>query len=248
MKTSLIVPLYNEEARIGRTLPYMAAYATQRWGPQAEIIGVDDGSTDATTFRWAEAVATVRSRFPDTALCHIHLMQHSRNRGKGAAVRTGMLAAHGTTRVFLDADLSAPVTLWGEMDAILTRTDPPALVVGSRWMPGAHFVVPPPLYRQMMSRAFNVLLRWQTHLPYRDTQCGAKGFTAASARALFGTLRNDGFIFDVELLLRAQRTGLTVQEIPVEWTDQRGSTVHAWRDSWAMLWAARELVQVGEGG
>lgn len=246
MKTSLVVPLYNEAARIRCTLPRIIVYANRLWGPAAEIIGVNDGSTDETVACWQQAIAEAHHDAPASMQCTIRLLHHPHNQGKGAAVRTGILSATGSTRIFLDADLSTPVTMWGTMEAALTGLHAPDVIMASRWIPASRFVVPQPLYRQAMSRTFNALLRWQTGLPYRDTQCGAKGFTATSADALFTPLRSDGFIFDVEVLLHATQSGMTVHEVPVAWTDQRGSTVHAWRDSWQMFWAARHLARQAE--
>ncbi len=200
MTYSFIIPAYNEESAIAEAIAAVLAYA-DRLG-DAELVVVDDGSTDATAAR----VAAVR----DPRLRLIRLPQ---NRGKGAAVRAGMLAAAGEWRIFLDADLSTRPEEFESFRPHLAAAD---VLVGSRAVPGARIAVRQPFWREQGGRVFNRAVQLLLDLPIRDTQCGFKCFSARAVPA-FAETRTDGWAFDAEVLVRAHRGGLRVRELPVAW-------------------------------
>lgn len=218
---SVVVPAYNEEARLPSTLEAIRAHLS---GRRYEIIVVDDGSSDRT--------AEVAGEFG----CRV--VRHPRNLGKGAAVRTGVLASRGDLVLVTDADLAAPVTELPKLEAALERGAD--VVIGSREAPGAR-VRRASLKRKLAGKLFNLLVRLLTGLPYRDTQCGFKLFRGEVARALFSRAACGGYCFDVEVLLLAREMGFRVEEVGVSWTDVPGSKVRLLRDGWMMF---RELVEV----
>lgn len=208
---SIVIPAYNEAAAIEETLERVRAYLVRQGGP-FEIIVVDDGSSDAT----ADIVDRLSSN--DS---RIKPIRHEKNRGKGAAVRTGLIAASGPTALFLDADLSAPPEAVGQLLIELSDHD---LVIGSRYVEGAVIAQRQPFRRRAASRAFNVLVRLMFSLPFRDTQCGCKAL-GPEALAVARGLDTDGWAFDVELLARAQKNGLRIAEIGIPWNDKGRSRV-----------------------
>jgi len=217
---SLVIPAYNEENRIGHTLATVRDYfAGQDY--DGEIIVVDDGSRDGTS-------AVVRESFPD-----VRLLSYEPNRGKGHAVRTGMLAAAGAFRVFYDADASTPI---GELEKLWPEFDAGAdIVIGSRALPDSEVLVHQSWWRENMGRAFNRLLRLCRLTRFPDTQCGFKGFTAAAAERVFPRQTITGFGFDAELLYIAQRRGLRVRQVPVRWADCPHTRLNAATDSLRMF-------------
>jgi glycosyltransferase involved in cell wall biosynthesis len=222
---SVVIPAFNEEARIGETLrltiEYLAAHA-----PAAELIVVNDGSTDGTsgTARAALLGANIRTE----------LLENSPNRGKGAAVRRGLLAARQPIALFFDADLSTPLQ---EIPKLIEPIDAGDVDVafGSRALDRRLIGNRQPWRREQGGRVFNLLVRLSTGLPFWDTQCGCKAFRMEVCRALIEEAHLDGFAFDVELLLLAQRAGLRLREIPVHWNHHEGSKVDFMRDSMRML-------------
>ena len=237
---SVVLPAFNEEVRIGPALERLreglrgaAAEAGQDGIPDVELVVVDDGSTDAT----AEAA---RRHGADQVLVL------PANRGKGAAVRAGMLAARGRSLVFTDADLayspSQLLRLWREVEAGWD------VVIGSRRHVETTTLVRARRLREVSGRLFNVLSRVVLLHRYLDTQCGLKAFGADAARVLFGRARVEGFAFDVELLYLAQRYGLSLREVPVELANTDTSTVRLLRDAPVMvrdLWRVRRWGAMG---
>lgn len=215
---SVVIPAYNEEKSIAR-----AVRETRRvfrlYRKPFEIIVVDDGSRDATR----EIVRGIQTKIPE-----LILIRHRANLGKGAAVRTGSLAARGEHILFLDADLATHPSEFTKFRPHLADHD---VLIGSRRVAGAEISVPQPAYRHLLGRLFNLAVRRYVGLPYRDTQCGFKVFSRP-AKALFLLQRSGGWVFDVELLKRARERGLRIKEIPVTWNDGRDTRVrldHAWR-------------------
>jgi dolichyl-phosphate beta-glucosyltransferase len=221
VELSVVIPAYNEARRLGPTLDRIAAYLGGR-GVDHEIVVVDDGSTDAT----AELVAG----HPALGL---RLVRQPENRGKGAALRAGVAAAAGTRVLLTDADLSTPIA---DLELLEPRLAAGAdLVLGSRAAAGARIDRHQPLYRELMGKTFNKIVRLLGVRGVADTQCGFKLLTGAAARDLFPRLTIDGFAWDVELVWLARRRGWRVEEVGVSWADSADSRVHPVRDSAAML-------------
>jgi dolichyl-phosphate beta-glucosyltransferase len=226
---SIVIPAYNEEKRIGASLEKIVAYLAGR--PfTAELVAVDDGSTDRTAGVVRE---TLEGRIP------YRLIRFDANHGKGAAVKAGVLASAGRAVLFTDADLSTPIE---ELDKFLPRLDEGYdVVIGSRAIPGCDIRVPQARPRQAMGKFFNRLVRLFVMKGCRDTQCGFKLFRREAALDLFSRLGTSGFAFDVEVLLLARKLGCRVAEVPVVWCDSPPSRVRMVRSSWQML---RELMTI----
>jgi len=230
---SVVIPCYNEAERLPATLGAYLAHLSRAPG-EVEVLVVDDGSTDAT-LAVADAAAGGDPR--------VRVIRTQPNRGKGFAVRTGMLAAEGDRVVFTDADGSygpeqvdrVVSALAGDPVAIGTR-DPDAATAG--------------VTRRVASLVFNLAMRGLLGLPFRDTQCGLKGFRRDAARAVFSRARLDGFAFDAEALLLAGRLGLAVAEVPVRAQQRPGSKVRVLADGrrmLAQLWAIRRVAGINGG-
>jgi len=231
---SVVIPCFNEAARIGATLRVTLDYLTAN-APESELIVVNDGSTDGTGTIAREILAETNVA--------TRLLENFPNRGKGAAVRSGLLAARKPIGLFSDADLSTPLT---ETPKLI---DPIAngeidIAVGSRALDRSLIGIHQPWRREQGGRVFNVLVRVATGLPFWDTQCGFKAFRLEVCRPILEAARVDGFAFDVELLLLAQRAGLRIREIPVRWNHAQGSKVSFLRDSLRML---REVIVLRTG-
>jgi dolichyl-phosphate beta-glucosyltransferase len=220
----VVVPVWNEEQRIGATLTALMAHAATI-DVDVCITVVDNGSVDWTT----EVVHRIAAQRPENVT--IRLLGCSRQ-GKGAAVRRGMRASTARWVGFCDADLATPPET---LDAVLgeLRAGHP-VVIGSRRCPGADLVVRQPALRRMGSAGFRLLTRRMAG-GVRDSQCGFKFFTAAAAEAVFSRSVVNGFSFDVELLGIAARLGLTIREVPVAWSDQDGSSFNIWVDGHRVL-------------
>jgi dolichyl-phosphate beta-glucosyltransferase len=236
VRWSVIIPAFNEVARLPPYLDEVVGFFDGRGEPY-EVLVVDDGSTDAT----ADTVRALAARHSA-----LRLIALDRNRGKGAAVRAGMLAATGEFRLFTDADGATPI---GE----LKRLEPPLLagahvVVGSRVLLDPGVAVRARPHRIAAGRVFNWVVARLGLRGIADSQCGFKAFTGPAARALFGDLETTGFGFDVELLLRAQKAGYRVVEVAVNWADQAGSKVGVLTTSPGMLvQIIRARIRVGAG-
>lgn len=215
---SIVIPAFNEAARITPTLLSTLGYLAER-GVAGEVLVVDDGSTDETSAvvgGMAAADARLRLiRLPD-------------NRGKGYAVRTGVANAAGDRVLFADADGATPI---GELARLERELDAGAdVAIGSRAVAASGVEVDAKLGRRIAGRIFHRVVRMCGVRGVADTQCGFKLFTAAAARDLFPRLRLTGLAFDVELLLAAQRRDMRIAEVPVNWTHQPGSKVRVVRD------------------
>lgn len=202
---SLVVPAYNEVRRLPASLRAMRVHLDAQ--PDAyEVIVVDDGSADGT----AAAAQEIAADWPELSVLRL-----PRNRGKGAAVRAGMLRATGAYRAFSDADLSTPMDELGGLRAHVHGHC--QIAIASRDLPDSLIQVHQPAWRELMGRAYNLLLRLTLLPGIRDTQCGFKVFTDVAAQACFEPLETMRFGFDVEVLLRARRLGFEVAEVPVRW-------------------------------
>jgi len=218
--TSVVVPAFNEAQRIGPTLERILAYFERR-SPPAEIVVVDDGSSDGT--------AEVAARFTPRG---VRLVRLPRNRGKGAALRAGVAATSGDAVLLTDADLSTPIEELERLEAALADAE---LVLGSRAVAGSRITRRQPWHREWMGRSFNRLIRTLGVTSLHDTQCGFKLLRGDVARRLFAELTVDRFAYDVELVWLARRRGFRVVEIGVAWHDSPASKVHPVRDAASML-------------
>ena len=220
---SVVIPAYNEGERIEATLGRLTEYLAKNF-PRFELIVVDDGSGDDT----ADKVKRAAETNP-----HIALISYSPNRGKGFAVRQGMLRAANDAVLFTDADLSTPVEEIAMALRELARGFP--VVIASRRHPDSTIAARQSRAREMIGRIFNALVRLMLGLPYQDTQCGFKCFTRSAAKEVFGRARIDTFSFDVEVLLIAKTLGYAIKEISVRWTNAPGSKVRPLRDALTIL-------------
>ena len=235
MKLSVIIPAYNEEKRIRKTISRLSAYLKKHF-PENEIIIVDDGSTDRTYAILKE----LQANRPDLKLFH-----YEPNQGKGFAVKQGVYQSSGGIVVFTDADLSTPVFEIKRFVTLMKEKNVPVLI-GSRSIPGASIKIRQPFYRESMGKVFNCFVRLLTPIRFRDTQCGFKMFRRDAAEKIFAETRQSGFTFDVEVLLLARKFGFQTMEIPVTWINNRRSKVNPVSDSWAMfrdLWRLRKSWQ-----
>jgi len=222
---SVVIPAFNEADRIGETIRLTLRYLAEV-APGAELIVVNDGSTDATSAIAREALSA--------STIETQLLDNFPNRGKGAAVQRGLLAAHKPIGLFFDADLSTPL---GEIPKLI---EPIAngqvdVAFGSRALDRDLIGHHQPWRREQGGRVFNLIVRAATGLPFWDTQCGFKAFRLDVCRPILQSARVIGFAFDVELLYLAHRAGLRLREIPVRWNHQEGSKIRFVRDSLRML-------------
>ena len=226
---SVAVPCFNEAARIGETVRATLDYLSAE-SPEAELIVVNDGSTDATPtiIRKALSGAKIQTR----------LLENFPNRGKGAAVRTGLLAATKPIGLFFDADLSTPLSEIPKVIEPIANGDVD-LAFGSRALDRKLIGVHQPWRREEAGRVFNLIVRLATGMPFWDTQCGFKAFRIDVCRSILEKAHTIGFAFDVELLFLAYRAGLRLREVPVRWNHAEGSKVRVIHDSLRML---REVI------
>lgn len=228
---SLVIPCYNEGARLGRLWQGLTAFAAQ-WPGRFEVVIVDDGSTegDLKDIEHMPGYAAMADK--------IQLIRQA-NTGKGGALKTGVMAAQGDYILTLDADMATePIELvrWWEQRAGFFERE---IFIGSREMPQSD--VTDSYMRRVVGRIFNGLIRIMTGLPYRDTQCGFKLYPRTIALDLFSALRTMGWAHDVELLLRANRMGVAVVQMPIVWNAIPGSKISVMRDSVLMF---KELLRI----
>jgi len=225
MDLSIVIPAFNEAARIGPTLEAIRAFL-QGSGLRAEILVVDDGSSDDTAGR-------VRERMSD--IPGLRLLSNGRNRGKGFSIRHGFCESRGTFVLLTDADLSTPIE---EMDRLLhaVRQTGCGIATGSRALDPSRVKVRQGRLRETLGKGFNLAVRGLTGLPIRDTQCGFKLLDRQALLPVFRMARVDRFSYDVEILYLARRRRIRIAEIPVIWRNSPQSRVRILLDPLQMLW------------
>ena len=236
MKTniSIIIPAFNEETRLGQTLRAILAYFKEaNLPPAAEIIVVDDGSTDRTS-------RVAQRAFAEFPQIESKVIRYERNRGKGFAVKTGLMRAEGQIALFSDADLSTPIE---ELHKLIEPIEKGEYDVtfGSRALDRNLIEKHQSWRREQSGKIFNLMVRGLTGLPFWDTQCGFKAFRMSKFRPLLGMMGIERFGFDVEFLFVANYRRLRLKEIPVRWKHCEGSKINVFRDSQKMF---REINQI----
>lgn len=223
---SLVIPAYNEAQRLPPTLEKLAEFCATLSFPH-EVLVVVERSTDGT-LAIANAFAAQQA--------HFRVIDNAVHRGKGFAVRSGMRRARGAHVFYMDADLSVPLQ---EVHGFLAHFEAHPeidVLVGNRQHARSRITQRQTRLREHMGKVFNRVLQTLALHPLRDTQCGFKAFRGRVARTIFSVQQLDGFAFDVEVLLLAERLGCKVADLPVEWINSPESKVHIVRDSLAMLW------------
>ena len=220
---SIVIPAYNETARLGATLEKVLSYVRAReW--DAEVIVVNDGSRDDT----ADIVRSFSAKDPA-----LRLVENPGNRGKGYSVRNGMLHARGRVVLFSDADLSSPIE---EAPKLFQALEEGAdIAIGSRWLRAETQTQRQPLHRQFFGRIFNLLLRLSLGLQFKDTQCGFKAFRRPAVQAIFPLQRIERWGFDPEILFLARKFKFKVREVPVAWGHSGGTRIHPLVDGSRMV-------------
>jgi glycosyltransferase involved in cell wall biosynthesis len=223
LQYSIVIPAYNEEARIGATLErVMSCVQARNWA--AEVLVVNDGSADRT----AAIVSEAARRY-----ANLRLIENGVNRGKGYSVRNGILQARGEIVMFTDADLSAPMEEAERLFAAIRQGAD--IAIGSRWLDRSRQTLRQPIYRRFFGRCFNLLTRMVMDLPLADTQCGFKAFRCEVARTIFSRQQIERWGFDPEILYIALRRGYKVREVPVTWGHDERSRISYLKDGLKML-------------
>jgi glycosyltransferase involved in cell wall biosynthesis len=228
---SIIIPSYNEEKRLPETLRQIASYLGASKN-EAEVIVVDDGSSDGT----AEVAQSFAGQVPG-----LRVLSNGVNRGKGFSVRRGMREARGRIVLFTDADLSAPIA---EADKLLGALATADVAIGSRSLDRSLIEVHESAFREFAGIVFNKIVRVLLRLPFVDTQCGFKAFVRERCQIIFLQQRIERFGFDPELLYLARHHGLRTVEIPVRWSHSPNTRVNMLRDS-ALMFAEVLLIRWG---
>ena len=231
-KLSIVVPAYNEAARLGATLPKILAYLNAG-SAKSELIVVDDGSEDDTA-------AVAEKALEESGGVETRLLRYEKNRGKGYAVRLGLMAASANIVLFSDADLSTPITEVPKLVDPIRRGECD-LTFGSRALDRRLIGVHQPWRREQSGRVFNLIVRVATGLPFWDTQCGFKAFRMSVCRPLIEVAHIDRFGFDVELIYLAHLARLRLREIPVRWDHDPSSKISLMRDSLRMFDEVRRI-------
>ena len=220
---SIVIPAYNESARIPATLRSVVECVRANQWP-AEVIVVNDGSIDST----AQVVRDFSLQAPE-----VRLLENPGNRGKGYSVRAGILRAQGEIVMFTDADLSAPMEEAERLFAAIANGAD--IAIGSRWVESSRQTARQPLYRQLFGRCFNLVCRMVMNLPFADTQCGFKAFTRTAAQTVFQLQTIERWGFDPEILFIAIKRGFRIVEVPVSWAHDERSRISYLRDGIQML-------------
>jgi len=226
---STVIPAYNEEKRIGKTLDGMFEFLTAK-SFSTEILVVDDGSTDRTS----DVVKSYKGRKID-----LELIGYEKNRGKGFAIKTGMLAARGEYALFTDADMSTPIEMLDRFEPHMKESTD--VIIGTRKTTGAYVAKHQPFYRENMGKVFTWLSNRLLGLDTTDFTCGFKCFHRRTIEPVFGNQRIDGWGYDTEIIFIARRKGFRITEVPVTWYNDEATRVKLWKNVFTCL---AELYQI----
>lgn len=224
MTLSIIIPAFNESLRLPPYLQSIRQYSAERFGTDYEVIVVDDGSSDDLP----DKLNSLARDWPQ-----LQTANHPENMGKGAAVRTGILAAAGDLILFADADGATPIE--EEHRLRLAIEGGADVAVGSRLVDAEGVVRQRTPGRALIGRAFARLARGVLAVPVRDSQCGFKMFRQQAGKHLFRLSREHGYLFDLEILMMAQKFGYEIAEVPINWSDQPGSRLNMRREGRKIL-------------
>ncbi len=227
MDLSIVIPAYNEEKRLGGSLEKIIPYLDSL-NLNYEIIVVNDGSKDKTT--------EVANQFKDKT--NLRVIENKINRGKGFSVKNGIMNAKYDYVLFTDSDLATPID---ELDILLENINDNDIVIASRTLEDSEIIVNQPFYRQIMGKTFPLMVRVIAVRGISDTQCGFKLFKTDVIQNIIKHQTIDRFGFDVELLFLAKKMRYKIKEVPVQWVDQEGSTLHPIKDGYSMF---KELLKV----
>ena len=226
---SIVIPAYNEGARIENALERVLSCVAER-GWNAEVLVVDDGSSDSTpeiVRRWMQTHS------------NLQLIHNDGNRGKGYSVRNGLLQAAGRIVMFTDADLSSPIE---EAERLFATLEQGAdVAIGSRWLDRQRQTIHQPLYRRFFGRCFNWVTRKVIGLPFKDTQCGFKAFKREAAQTIFRLQTIERWGFDPEILFIARKLKYRIVEVPVTWGHDERSRISYLKDGMKMLEEMAEI-------
>ena len=225
-EVSIVIPAYNENERLGEPLQKILRYVSDT-KLNAELIVVDDGSSDATARIAEETFAT-------TPAIPAQVIKYDKNRGKGFAVKTGLRAANADVALFTDADLSTPIEELTKLTGPIIAGEVD-VAFGSRALDRSLIGTHQPWRREQGGRVMNLIIKTMSGLQFVDTQCGFKAFNMQKFGPLLDLMTIDRFGFDVEFLFVAQHNGLRLKEIPVRWNDVAGSKVSVFRDTRRMI-------------
>ncbi len=228
-KLSVVVPCFNEEQRLPRTIAQIESYMRAR-GASYELILVDDGSSDGTRRSMDEAAARNEA---------VRIVALPRNRGKGRALAEGVKVSQSDAVLVTDADLSTPIEELAKLEAALATGV--GVAIASRAVKGSRVELSQPIYRVLMGKAFNIIVQLVLLPGIWDTQCGFKLFLGDIAREVFAGLTTDGFGYDPEVLYRAKKKGVRIVEVPVVWRNSAPTKVMAIRSSADMF---RHVLQI----
>lgn len=217
---SLVISSFNDAHRLSKTIPEILDYF-EKSSYTFELIIVDDGSSDNTE----EIINLFNNR--------VHFLKHSKNQGKGYSIRKGIMSANGKYIFFTDADLPYSMT---NIPFFIKYLNDYGMVIGSRGLPGSHYIINQNLLRKIASRIFTIIIGFFIVTGYFDTQCGFKGFTAGTAKKLFSKSRIKGYAFDVEIIYMGLKQKVPIHSLPVIcYNENKGSKVRLFRDSFLML-------------
>lgn len=230
VELSIVIPAFNEATRLPIVLDDIRRHCSTEFGPAYEVIVVDDGSTDAM----ANSLTTLSLDWPQ-----LHVVSHKKNRGKGAAVRTGMLAAIGNYLLFMDADGATPIQDEVKLRRCLDQGVD--IAIGSRIVASSKVMRRRRWSRRLTGWVFRKSQAFFVDIPVLDTQCGFKMFRQGVAKELFANCDEDGYLFDIFVLRLAMQRGFLVRELPVSWREVEGSKVRMFRDSYLMWHGLRRI-------